>query len=83
MVVSLDGIVILYVDYDEFPGESRTGSLIMLLDVERGAIGRATSQQHSKETLSKVYSRIEKLYKEKNLRMETMVPIFKEYGLKQ
>ncbi len=81
-IVSLDGIIINYYDYDECPGDPRVGSLLMICDVDNGVTARVTSQQYSKKTLSELYSCLEKLHKEKKLKMETMIPLFKEYGLK-
>jgi len=74
----------MYVDYDDPPcGDGRTGSMLMISDVERGAIAEVWSQKYSKETLSGLFGRLQEIHRDGKLNLETMVPVFKEYGLRK
>lgn len=81
MIITKDKILITYYDYDVYPEDDRTGSLLTIFDLENRSIGSINSKNHPKEKLFDLYSELEKISQERDLDMKPIKPIFRKYGL--
>ena len=81
MLRTKEGILIGYYNYDQDSLDTRTGSLLMLCDVQRGGIIEIYSKKYPLINLGEFFSELEKLCQQQELTLATIKPIAEKYGL--